>query len=61
MDRLMDLQLIYRGATLGRLLGKTEEGSPVCLRCVILLYLGRMLVHTNFIRFVEIKDKDREG
>ena len=29
MDRLMDLQLIYREATLGRLLGKTEEGNPV--------------------------------
>ena len=25
----MDLQLIYGEATLGRLLGKTEEGNPV--------------------------------
>ena len=51
MDRLMDLQLIYREAMLGRLLGKTKEGNPV----------GRMLVDTTFIRFVEIKYKDREG
>ena len=30
MGRLMDLQLIYREARLGRFLGKTEEGNPVC-------------------------------
>ena len=38
MDRLMDLQLIYREATLGRFLGKTEEGNPVFASNALFFY-----------------------
>ena len=63
MDRLMDLQLIYREATLGLYIIRENRRrqSCACLQCVILFYLGRMLVDTTFIRLVEIKYKDREG